>query len=240
MSDNSQCKTCKRKFGSQRAANQHMDSVNHWIPALECDDQKSLVQRFAELYTGNNPQEPDKSTVPRSETVTATPELQHHTSTQLLEDTKNRQPQFQCKICKKSFLTQRSLDQHLENTGHEGPQFKCDTCDGKFTSQSSANQHMDAKSHHKRHTCPDCKKGFKSENALNMHVNMTTHRDKKVAHPSPSQESITKPHPEHCQNGDRKTLQSAPRVPQLKPPTLNKPRVPPKCTHFFTSISQSH
>jgi hypothetical protein len=47
-----ECKTCDREFGSQQAAIQHMDALNHWGPRYECDtcDREFFTQRSADQH----------------------------------------------------------------------------------------------------------------------------------------------------------------------------------------------
>ncbi|KAI1515209.1 Zinc-binding domain containing protein [Pyrenophora tritici-repentis] len=180
MSNDGQCETCKRTFGSQQAADQHMDSLKHWSPRLECDidDQKSLVQRLADLSMGINPEEPAKSTVARSETVTATPQLQNHTPSQSLEDTKSGKPQFPCNICTRKFLTQSSLDQHRHNTGHQGSRFQCKACNKVFLSPSSVDQHKKATGHlGNPFQCKICSGNHPNKQSLDQHVKDTGHQE---------------------------------------------------------------
>lgn len=184
MYDGSRCETCKRKFGSQQAAIQHMNSFKHWGPRLECDTdgRKSLIQRVKDLYLGDKLVEPLKDTAPKQhETNPMTLQAQDDdTPTHPVEEPGHPKPQFQCKSCKKNFNSQSAVNQHMEDTRHQGPRFQCETCDAKFNSESAANQHMDAKKHQKRFQCPDCSKGFQSENALNM-----------VCHPSQHERSLS-------------------------------------------------
>ncbi|RAR15528.1 zinc finger protein [Stemphylium lycopersici] len=46
------CETCDREFGSQQAAIQHMDALDHWGPRFECDtcDREFFTQHSAEQH----------------------------------------------------------------------------------------------------------------------------------------------------------------------------------------------
>lgn len=47
-----ECETCDREFGSQQAAIQHMNALDHWAPRYECDtcDREFFTQRSAEQH----------------------------------------------------------------------------------------------------------------------------------------------------------------------------------------------
>jgi hypothetical protein len=47
-----ECETCDREFGSQQAAIQHMNALNHWGPRYECDTcvREFFTQRSADQH----------------------------------------------------------------------------------------------------------------------------------------------------------------------------------------------
>jgi hypothetical protein len=47
-----ECETCDREFGSQRAADQHMNARDHWAPKIECEicTRTFFTQRAADQH----------------------------------------------------------------------------------------------------------------------------------------------------------------------------------------------
>ncbi|EHK42565.1 uncharacterized protein TrAtP1_002414 [Trichoderma atroviride] len=54
---------------------------------------------------------------------------------------------FWCKVCRKTFATQRGLIDHMEAKGHRGPIHKCRNCNAMFGTVAGRDAHQTEKGH---------------------------------------------------------------------------------------------
>ena len=91
---------------------------------------------------------------------------------------------FQCNMCKKKFLTLKSLNQHKKSAGHAKidtkGDFLCPTCNKKFQSKKALAQHLQTTiTKRKPFQCKLCQKRFKTELALKQHTGKCKQEPKK-------------------------------------------------------------
>ncbi|CAN9431163.1 unnamed protein product [Alternaria alternata] len=128
-----ECETCDREFGSQQAAIQHMDALDHWGPRFGCDacDREFFTQRSAEQHmddTGHwEPQFECETCDKRFHTQRS---VQQH-----MDDTGHWEPQFECETCDRSFRSESSANQHMSALDHY-KQYHCRDCAKSFRNEN--------------------------------------------------------------------------------------------------------
>ncbi|OAL48484.1 hypothetical protein IQ07DRAFT_543416 [Pyrenochaeta sp. DS3sAY3a] len=176
-----ECETCTRDFGSQQAANQHMDALGHWEPRIECD---SCYATFPTQEQVDDHMDDYDHWLRRFECETCTSRFKtQNACNQHMNATDHWAPTFDCETCTRTFASQNAANSHMNATGHWTPRFKCDVCDLKFQTQNGALGHMNSQMHHSHLYCRDCSRGFQNENNLKMHLNSKIHRGTTVPCP---------------------------------------------------------
>jgi hypothetical protein len=101
-----ECETCDREFGSQQAAIQHMDALNHWGPRYECDtcDREFFTQRSADQHMD------DKGHwEPQFECESCNKKFHTQLSADQHMDARNHHKRHHCHDCSKSFQNENAL-----------------------------------------------------------------------------------------------------------------------------------
>jgi hypothetical protein len=101
-----ECETCDREFGSQQAAIQHMDALNHWGPRYECDtcDRDFFTQRSADQHMD------DKGHwEPQFECESCNKKFHTQLSADQHMDARNHHKRHHCHDCSKSFQNENAL-----------------------------------------------------------------------------------------------------------------------------------
>jgi hypothetical protein len=101
-----ECETCDREFGSQQAAIQHMDVLNHWGPRYECDtcDREFFTQRSADQHMD------DKGHwEPQFECESCNKKFYTRLSADQHMDARNHYKRHHCRDCSKSFQNENAL-----------------------------------------------------------------------------------------------------------------------------------
>ncbi|OAG15212.1 zinc finger protein [Alternaria alternata] len=110
-----ECETCDRELGSQHAAIQHMDALDHWF----------LTRRSAEQHMDDTGHwEPQFE----CEHMSA---LDHY-------------KQYHCRDCAKSFRNENALRMHLNSSTHRGRNVARPFCKTALTSASGLSHHLES------------------------------------------------------------------------------------------------
>jgi DNA-directed RNA polymerase subunit RPC12/RpoP len=135
-----ECETCDREFGSQQAAIQHMDALNHWGPRYECDtcDREFFTQRSADQHMD------DKGHwEPQFECESCNKKFHTQLSADQHMDARNHHKRHHCHDCSKSFQNENALRMHLSSSTHRGKNVACPFCKTALTSASGLSHHLE-------------------------------------------------------------------------------------------------
>lgn len=143
-----ECETCDREFGSQQAAIQHMDALNHWAPRFECDtcDREFFTQRSADQHM-----DATRHWEPQFECETCDKRFCSQLSANQHMSALNHYERHYCYDCAKTFQSENALRMHLNSSTHRGKNAACPFCKTAFTSASGLSHHLETSS------CPRAK-----------------------------------------------------------------------------------
>ncbi|KAH6613028.1 hypothetical protein C7974DRAFT_345632 [Boeremia exigua] len=176
-----ECETCDREFGSQQAAIQHMNALDHWGPRYECDtcDREFFTQQAANQHMNDTDHWEARFQCDTCDRVFST----QRSADQHMVDTGHREPRYGCDICSRRFDTEMSADQHMNAVGHHKRNF-CDSCSRSFQSENALKMHLNSSTHRGRNVvCPFCKMALTSASGLSHHLETgSCQRAKNVNH----------------------------------------------------------
>ncbi|KAG9188923.1 hypothetical protein G6011_07628 [Alternaria panax] len=163
-----ECETCDREFGSQQAAIQHMDALDHWGPRFGCDacDREFFTQRSAEQHMDDT-----GHWEPQFECETCDKRFHTQRSVeQHMDDTGHWEPQFECETCDRRFRSESSANQHMSALDHY-KQYHCRDCAKSFRNENELRMHLNSSTHRGRNVaCPFCKTALTSASGLSHHL----------------------------------------------------------------------
>jgi hypothetical protein len=161
-----ECETCGREFGSQQAADQHMNALDHWGPRYECDtcDREFFTQRSADQHMDDTGHQE-----PQFKCETCDRRFHTQMSANQHMDALNHHKRHYCHDCRKTFqsenalrmvssscASQRSFDtyslglgvitdfcKHLNSSTHRGKTVACPFCKAAWTSASGLSHHLE-------------------------------------------------------------------------------------------------
>jgi DNA-directed RNA polymerase subunit RPC12/RpoP len=162
-----ECETCDREFGSQQAATQHMNALDHWAPRYECDtcDREFFTQRSADQHmddTGHRE--------PEFECETCNRRFYTQQSANQHMDALDHYRRYDCQHCSKTFQSENALKmvsssctprrlsipspkspetlltivKHLNSSTHRGKNVACPFCKVAWTSASGLSHHLES------------------------------------------------------------------------------------------------
>lgn len=136
-----ECETCDREFGSQQAAIQHMDALDHWGPRFGCDacDREFFTQRSAEQHMDDT-----GHWEPQFECEVCDKRFRSELSANQHMSALDHYKQYYCRDCAKSFRNENALRMHLNSSIHRGRNVACPFCKAALTSASGLSQHLEA------------------------------------------------------------------------------------------------
>lgn len=108
-----ECETCDRKFGSSRAAIQHMNALDHWAQRYECDtcDREFFSQRSADQHMDALDHFKRHYCNHCSRNFQSENALRMHLNSSI-----HRGRNVACPFCKAAFTLASSLSHHLETS----------------------------------------------------------------------------------------------------------------------------
>ncbi|KAI8938682.1 hypothetical protein NX059_004549 [Plenodomus lindquistii] len=163
-----ECETCDREFGSQQAAIQHMNALDHWGPRYECDtcDREFYTQQRANQHMNDTDHWKAQFECDTCNRVFFT----QRSADQHMDDTEHWEPPIECDTCDRRFNTQRSADQHMDAVDHH-KKYYCDSCSRSFQSENDLKMHLNSSIHRGRNAaCPFCKVRLTSATGLSHHL----------------------------------------------------------------------
>ncbi|KAJ5662774.1 hypothetical protein N7462_011700 [Penicillium macrosclerotiorum] len=139
------CETCIRKFHSQRAADQHMDALDHRHPIFECEtcDRKFCSQEAADQHM--NALDHRR---PIFECETCDRKFHSQEGAEQHMRTVKHYSNY-CDTCDRWFMNENNLRmgiQHLNSKIHQGKTVKCPFCGNGFVTPSGLSHHLESAS----------------------------------------------------------------------------------------------
>ncbi|KAK7704735.1 hypothetical protein SLS57_010359 [Botryosphaeria dothidea] len=142
------CDECSRRFATERARNQHMDALDHWIWRYECE---TCSLRFTtDYYREEHMEEEDHYSYPYDcETC--------NFSFRTAEDRDDHQEDeghyshLHCPDCDRYFQNENNLRQHRNSRVHRGATVACPFCSACFTTASGVSHHLESSACPKAH-----------------------------------------------------------------------------------------
>ncbi|EMD61791.1 hypothetical protein GGP41_002699 [Bipolaris sorokiniana] len=138
-----ECEMCDREFGSQQAAIQHMDALDHWASRFECDtcDREFFTQRSADQHMD------DKGHwEPQFGCETCDKRFRSQLYANQHMNALNHYKRHCCCDCAKTFQSENALRMHLNSSSHRGKNVACPLCKTAFTSASGLSHHLETSS----------------------------------------------------------------------------------------------
>uniref|UniRef100_A0A8D8YM65 PR domain zinc finger protein 5 n=3 Tax=Cacopsylla melanoneura TaxID=428564 RepID=A0A8D8YM65_9HEMI len=81
----------------------------------------------------------------------------------------NRDREYICSLCKKSFVRQINLDCHIKSVHQKIHNFSCHLCERTFSTVANLREHMNIHIPSKKHVCEVCGQAFVHKGSLNTH-----------------------------------------------------------------------
>ncbi|KAM0427853.1 hypothetical protein ACHAPT_007312 [Fusarium lateritium] len=111
-----ECETCNRVFNSERAANQHMDTKNHWAERFYCEtcNKEFFSQGASEQHMNATSHWRPRVPCETCDEMFYTPDA----ANQHMRDQGHWATRFYCDTCDKEFFSQHAVEQHMSSVSH--------------------------------------------------------------------------------------------------------------------------
>ncbi len=164
------CPTCNREFLHKEKLQRHMSShtEQHKQQCTKCKKYVCDMESHLETHLDRGKRPSISCPICMRKLVAAKRSLKHVISQHMSIHNMDRKL-VSCKVCKATFVDERTLRRHMLTHNKDRPIFQCPKCPRKYYSKPVLNSHMNIHldlSKRQRFFCEQCPKEFTSKNCL--------------------------------------------------------------------------
>ncbi|SMR53152.1 unnamed protein product [Zymoseptoria tritici ST99CH_1E4] len=138
-----ECDTCNRYFGSQAAANQHMNALNHWTPTYECETCSNEYYDEEDCWEH---MDDEQHWGPRIECEACNAMFHSHQDARRHMDSLNHWRTHWCRSCQRGFQNLNNLRMHQNGAAHRANSICCPFCQRPYTTASGVAHRLESAS----------------------------------------------------------------------------------------------